>query len=327
MPITMKVCNIADYNDSLRKRGRIFHLFDEASRFWLATPAHGVQRSKFTYSDRLIEVTATLRYLFKYPYRQLEGLLKDYLIHKNLDFSVPNFTTLCRRINKLSMDICDNREGKKLNNADELLDVVIDSTGINIYHTGGGHSKTNSRYRKYHHFNQVNKMHVALNPKNKKVLSMKVSPGKVGDASMLPILLSDIPNPIGKVYADGAYDRLIARRACFARGAKQVIPPHINATTHEASKKDPLALWRERNKAVRCMQKCDDREEGRKLWKKQSSYGTRSLVESYFGRFKAIFGFHFMSRNDHSREKELMMKIKILNSFTDLGGAIFKKVA
>lgn len=119
------------------KRGQIFHLFDEACRFWLATRVNGVKRSKFTYSDRLIEISATLRYLFKYPYRQLEGLLKGYLRYKNFSFSVPDFTTLCRRMNKLSIAISDHRDNRRSHRS-ESLDIVLDSTGINIYHTGGG---------------------------------------------------------------------------------------------------------------------------------------------------------------------------------------------
>ena len=170
-------------------------------------------------------------------------------------------------------------------------------------------------------------MHIALDPKSKKAICMEVSSGKCADANMAPILLSGISSSIGKVYADGAYDREIVRKACLARGAKQIIPPNITAIIHNPSKKNPRGLWKDRNHAVKYMQKHDNREEGRKQWKKDHSYGVRSLIESFFGRFKAIFGFHFMSRNEISRKNELMIKIKILNSFIDLGGAVFKKVA
>lgn len=318
MPITMKVCNTADYNDCLKKRGMIFHLFDEACRAWLDR-----DRPKFTYTDRLIEISAILRYLFNYRYRQLEGLLEDYIANRNLNFPIPDYSTLCRRVNKLSINISDHR-GSKESSADEALDVVLDSTGINIYNTGGGHAKENGRNRKYRHLDQFRKLHVAINPKSKKAICINMTPGRCADANVAPILLASITEPIGKVYADGAYDRVLVRQACYERGARQIIPPNIKAIIR--NKKNSNGLWEDRNTAVRYMQEHAYREEGRKKWKKDYSYGVRSLIEAFFGRFKAIFGFHFMSRKEASRQKELILKIKILNSFIDLGGAVFKKV-
>lgn len=323
MPIKMKVCNVADYNDSLKKRGRVFHLFDEATKVWFYKPSKS-RRSKYTYSDRLIETLAVLRYLFKYPYRQLEGLLEDYIRHKNLQLPIPDFTTLCRRMTKLELTIVDHRNKNKMPNED-LIDVVVDSTGINIYHTGGGHSKENSDYRQHRHLDQVRKMHIAYNPKKKKVISMILSSCTTADGDMVGQLLGNIGEKIGSIYADGAYDRTKVRKVCLDFNARQIIPPMKTAVKRKTSKEEPSHLWDERNAAIKSINRYKNKNKGLKRWKMDNNYGIRSLIEAFFGKFKAVFGFHFMNRKDESREKELMVKINILNSFTELGGAVFKK--
>lgn len=323
MPVNMKVCNVADYNDALKKRGRFFHHFDEAIQVWLEKDFLNKDKCKNVYSDRLIEVLAVLRYLFKYPFRQLEGALEDYIAHSNLTLPVPNFTTLCRRMAKLSLTVRDHR--KKSQNKTDDIEVVIDSSGINIYHTGGGHSKENSQTRKHSWLDQVRKMHVAIDAVSKDVLEMKMTFGTTMDASVAPKLLNTIEENIGGVYADGAYDRKEVREACVRRGAKQIIPPPKNAIIRSSKKDEPPELWNERNAAIELIQRYEDIEEGRAAWKKEKEYGTRSVVEAYFSRFKTIFGFHFMCRKEKAREIELIVKTRMMNEFNQLGAAIFKR--
>jgi transposase len=324
MPIKMKVCNAADYNESLKKRGSIFHFFNEATRVWLySTPNNP---SKYIYSDQMIEILATLRYLIRFPYRQLEGMLSEYIKERNLNLPIPNYSTLCRRIRALSLTIQDHRI--KRNSDRENLMIAIDSTGISIYSTSGSHGKENGPYRQYRNLFQVRKLHVALNLKSKKVIAAKITSGTTMDADAVEDILANIEEQIDKVYADGAYDRRKVREACWKGSIKQVIPPHRNAILyHKSRKTSPPEIWKERDRAIIFMSKFINEEVGREEWKKKEKYGKRSLVEAFFGRLKTIFGFHFQSRDEKARENELLIKIKILNSFRDMGGAIFKKVA
>jgi hypothetical protein len=325
MPIKMKVCNVADYNESLKKRGKVFHLFQEATKVWFDRKVKNKQKSKFVYSDRLIQILAVFRYLFKYPYRQLEGLLEDFVEYKQANLPIPNFTTLCRRMAKLSLTIRDHRKTDQTKNGG-LVDVIIDSTGINIYHTGGGHSKENGKFRQYKHIEQVRKMHVALEPVSKDVLSMQMSSGSIVDSDVAPILLARINCSINAVYADGAYDRAKVRQACLDRKAKQIIPPKKNAIIRKAKKREVSSLWDERNAAIKIIRSQNNDEDGRKIWKESHSYGKRSLVEAFFSRFKTIFGFHFMSRSEKARQSELAVKVQMLNSYNRYGTAVFKEV-
>jgi hypothetical protein len=325
MPIKMKVCNTTDYNESLKKRGKIFHLFDEATQVWFDKTVKNKEKSQFVYSDRLIQILAVFRYLFKYPYRQLEGLLEDFIEYKQISLPIPDFSTLCRRMSRLSLKIQDHREVSEHHNGP--VDVIIDSTGINIYRTSGGHSKTNNKVRYYKHYKQVRKMHVAIDLANKNVLSMEMSSGTTADSDMLPILLRGIDCSLGAIYADGAYDRAKVRNVCRERQAKQIIPPHKNAVIRKSKKGEAPDLWDERNSAIKTICSHKNSEKGRKIWKQSHHYGKRSLVETFFSRFKTIFGFHFMSKNENARQNELLIKVQMLNSYNQFGTAIFKNAS
>ena len=90
-------------------------------------------------------------------------------------------------------------------NSNDSVDVLIDSTGVNIYHTGGGHSKENSNTRKFNGFDQVRKLHIAVDLNSKDVLAVEMTSGIKADSELLPVLIDKIPNAIRSVYADGAY--------------------------------------------------------------------------------------------------------------------------
>lgn len=319
MPIKMKVCNAGDYNQFLKARGKIFSLFDEAKRVWLQKNIKK-RKSKFLYSNRLIEISAVFRYLFKYPYRQLQGLLEDYKTSNKLDLPIPDYSTLCRRMAKLSVAIKDHRKQKDNN----PIDITIDSTGINIYHTGGGHSKENGNARQFHGYDQVRKMHVAVDIKTKEALSMKMTHGKESDGKIAPQLLGDISCSIRSVYADAAYDKSTVREACLKKQATQIIPPNKRARLRMEKENEGPHLWDDRNAAIKMICGYSDREEGLKHWKATHSYGKRSYVEAFFSRFKRNFGFHLMSKNEKARQSELAIKVRMLNDYTKIGMAKFK---
>lgn len=326
MPIKMKVCNNTDYNEALKKRGRIFHLFEEAIKVWLDKDVLKKDKCKNIYSNRLFEILAVLRYLFKYPYRQMEGVLDDYMNLRQLDFPVPDFSTLCRRMAKMSLKIHDHRSKaeRKISNK---ISVLIDSTGINIYHTTGSHSKENSATRKLHGRQQTRKMHIVLDAKTRDVLAMKMTSGVTHDSKPVPDLLRAVKQEIAEVYADAAYDLKGVRQICNERQAKQIIPPRCDAKLRSSQKNEADNLWDERNAAIELIKSYNTYDDGRSAWKESAGYGKRAYVEACMGRFKAIFGYHFMSRSDIARKNELMTKINILNQFNQLGMAEFKKVA
>ena len=102
----------------------------------------------------------------------------------------------------------DNKSSKEFK--DEYIIIAIDSTGIKV---------TNKRSQwmrdKWHIKNKKGylKIHVAVNVKSKKILSIKVTDEHVHDSKALPELVENIiksdsvtTTAIGKLFGDGAYD-------------------------------------------------------------------------------------------------------------------------
>lgn len=320
----MKVCNTAAYNNSLKRRGNIFSILDKAIEFWWHCDVTGTTKSKYTYSDMLINLAGCLRYLLKLRFRQLEGFLESYITCRNLEeFSAPDYTTLCRRMNKKQMIFKDHRTEQQRTN-DRHVSLAIDSSGINIYATGGGHSKKNAEKRKHEHYAQVRKLHVMLDLESGDVVDMEMSVGAASDHKSGQDLVGNYDKSIRSVYADRAYDRESFRHVCYKKCAKQIIPPLSNARTRRPIKQQPPGLWDDRNAAVKMMKASTSKDEGLKQWKNQNCYGKRSRIESYFHRFKTTFSFYFMSKSEIARHNELVFKSLILNAFNQLPKPIFQ---
>ncbi|VDS10846.1 DNA-invertase hin [Paracoccus haematequi] len=75
------------------------------------------------------------------------------------------------------------------------------------------------------------KVNLAVDEATLEVRAVEITGSGVGDAPMLPGLLSQIPEgePIASVTADGAYDGRACRDANADRGAEAIIPPRRNA--------------------------------------------------------------------------------------------------
>ncbi len=89
---------------------------------------------------------------------------------------------------------------------DEYIIIAIDSTGIKVTNRGQWmRDKWNVRKKGYL------KIHIAVNVKTKKILSIKVTDERVHDSKQLPELVentikSDNVTAIGKLFGDGAYE-------------------------------------------------------------------------------------------------------------------------
>jgi hypothetical protein len=139
------------------------------------------------------------------PFRQTkEGIARGHA--KGKVPSIPDYTTISRRINRLDIKIENDDKYKEFK--DEYIVIAIDSTEIKITNRGQWmRDKWNVKKERYL------KIHiVAVNVKNKKILSIKVTADeRVHDSKTLPglvenIIESDSVKAIGKLFADGAYD-------------------------------------------------------------------------------------------------------------------------
>ncbi len=93
------------------------------------------------------------------------------------------------------------------------------------------------------------------------IRAVEITGSNIGDAPVLPDLLSQIPDDqeIGSVTADGAYDTRKCHDAIADRGAHAVIPPRRNAKPWKVITAGAAA----RNEALRAAKYL-----GRALWRR-----------------------------------------------------------
>jgi hypothetical protein len=157
----------------------------------------------FHYPNTFLLLLGHAKAYFHLPYRQTEGVAQGHA--KGKVPSIPNYTTINRRINRLDIKIKDTDSNKS---KDEYFVIAIDSTGIKVTNRGQWlrdkwHIKNKKGYLK---------IHVAVNLKTKKILSMKVTDDEhVHDSKALPELVDETIKSnknitLGKLIADGAYE-------------------------------------------------------------------------------------------------------------------------
>jgi hypothetical protein len=122
---------------------------------------------------------------FHLPFRQTEGIAQGHA--KGKVPSIPDYTTINRRINRLDVKIKDvNNKDKDFE--DEYIVIAIDRTGIKVTNRGQWmQDKWNVKNKKGYL-----KIHIAINIKTKEILSMKVTDEHVYDSKALPELVDDI---------------------------------------------------------------------------------------------------------------------------------------
>ena len=150
-----------------------------------------------------------LKCTFIFLIDRLKELHKAMLNAKSLPFLL--HYTINRRINRLDIKINDNKSSSK-EFKDEYIIIAIDSTGMKVTNNRGHQWMR----EKWHIKNKKGylKIHVAVNVKSKKILSIKVTDEHVHDSKALPELVENIiksdsvtTTAIGKLFGDdGAYD-------------------------------------------------------------------------------------------------------------------------
>jgi len=120
-PPSCTIINWADYNAALKKRGSLTIWFDP-DMVWTPPPS-GKRGRQQSYSDAAIHVWLTMKSLFAPAFRQTSGFVESLLQLIGPDWSVPDFSTLCRRQKALAVDIPYRGSLGPLN-------LLIDSTGI-----------------------------------------------------------------------------------------------------------------------------------------------------------------------------------------------------
>jgi hypothetical protein len=98
-----RVTNWSEYNEGLRGRGDLtVWICDDALDLWTA-PRRTTPGGQPHYSDVAIELCLTLGLVFKQPLRQTQGLMGSIAKLLGVEIAVPDFSTLSRRSNGLTL--------------------------------------------------------------------------------------------------------------------------------------------------------------------------------------------------------------------------------
>ena len=151
------------------------------------------------------------------------------------------------------------------------------------------------------------KIHIAVNIKNKKILSIRVTDEHVHDSKALPELVDDVIKSdnimaIGKLFADdGAYDGNEIFRYLEDNGILPCIKVRKNAKVR----------WKKGN-ILRNLSVLEQRNDLQK-WKDSVSYGQRWIAETVFSCIKRTFGEYVYSVKFKNMIQEMMLKASLYN--------------
>ena len=253
----------------------------------------------FHYPNTFLLLLGYAKVYFHLPYRQTEGIAQGHA--KGKVPSIPDYTTISRRINRLDIKIKEDSKAKELQH--EYLIIAIDSTGIKVTTNRGQWLRD-----KWHVKNKKGylKIHIAVDVRSKKILSMKVTDEHVHDSKVLPelvenVMKSNCVTAIGKVFADGAYDSNEVFRHLSDSGILPCVKVRKNArvrlkTGHIVRN---LSVLSQKNDLQR--------------WKDSVSYGHRWIVETVFSCVKRMFGEYMYSVGLKNMIQEMMLKASLYN--------------
>ena len=120
-PARYRMTNWSNYTAALGKRGTLLIWLDK-DMTWLA-PHDGSPGRPAVFFDVAIQFCLMIKVLFKLRLRQTTGMVASLLKMADLDWTVPDYSTLCRRQKTLVVQIPYRR-------ADGPLNLLVDSTGI-----------------------------------------------------------------------------------------------------------------------------------------------------------------------------------------------------
>lgn len=284
--------NWHNYNESLVRRGEIILDFDVIDS-WdneLDNMNDGKEGACYRYPNSFVQLLGYMRAYFHLPYRQTEGVVRVYTGSKVR--SIPDYSTINRRVNKL-----DIRINKRIGND---IVIVLDSTGIKVTNRGEWlPHKWNIR-------KGYLKIHVAVDVKKKKIVSLEVTTEEVYDGMMLKKLIENAAaenNNVKRVIADGAYDSKENFRYLFDNDIEAAIKVRKNSSANKITDSHP--------RKIVVQQQLKNFEK----WKDSVSYGYRWIAETVFSSIKRMFGEYVSARKYSNMVKEMMLKASLYNTF------------
>jgi len=223
-----------------------------------------------------------IRYLYRIPFRQLEGLVRSLRRLCGWDIEVPDYSTICRRQRGLRGKLSEfEREFRGKGKGARYI--VVDSTGVKVFNEG--------EWRKLRERGRIKvrdfvKLHVCVN-EGGELLVDYVSESSDGDSEVfIGELWGRVKEELGSkwlevegVIGDSGYDSRGVWEE-VGRGKECLVRPRRNAV---------YGLHDQRDEILRGIEEWGDE------WGVRSGYSRRWVVEGYFSRLKRWYGEYVMS--------------------------------
>lgn len=242
-----------------------------------------------------------VRSFFHLTLRATEGFVRSVFELMDMEFAVPDYSTICRRSQYLKVSLPKDAKGP--------LHAVLDSTGLKVF----GEGEWKVRQHGYTKRRTWRKLHLSVDSATHEIQAVVLSEASLDDAGAVAELLDQITEPVEQLSADGAYDKRKVYAVCVERQVgRVVVPPRRDAHIWQHGNCAAAPLARDEN--LRRIRKV-----GRRRWKQESGYHRRSLAETAMFRFKTIFGGHLQARRLPQQQVEAKVKCAALNRMTHLG--------
>jgi IS5 family transposase len=254
---------------------------------------------KYKFPDSFILIISYIRVYFHLPYRQTEGIIKATIGKSIPDYKQPpSYSQICRRTNKLDIDINSGIDGDD----GDVVIIAADSTGIKVTNRGQWmQDKWKTGKKGYL------KIHVAVNIKTKEILALEVTDEKVHDSKVMKNLVEGVMNnnhniKIKSFMGDGAYDSNENFKYLKEKRIRPIIKVKRNSIISSRNNKI-------RNEEVQLQTKDYQK------WKKKRKYGQRWMVETAFSSIKRMFGEYTSAIKFQNMVKDMTMKVSLYNLF------------
>jgi hypothetical protein len=156
------------------------------------------------------------------------------------------------------------------------------------------------------------KLHLAVDANTGLIVASMLTEQDVDDQSQVGPLFDQIEQQIGQVTADGAYDGEPTYETIAKRDPQiqVVIQPRVTAQPSAHFETEPTR----RDTHLLMIQSL-----GRLGWQEACGYGTRALVETTMGRYKAIIGPRLRARDWRGQRTEAGVAVAVLNRMLGAG--------
>jgi transposase len=314
-----KITDWPRYNAALKQRGCISLMLDVE----MEPETTGKKGRPFIYSDPWVEAILLVGLTLRLPLRQLTGFMEDWLRSVGFELPVPSPATLCERRQAMSEARRTRFQGRAIKLADALRSgkgavICVDSTGLSIRGAGSWRATRPWQQKEIKKRRVFMKLHVAMDPRTRKVVAYLPTSARRADSSAVKPLLEATgpPRTVATLIADGAYDAAPVYKALDDHCAREArIPPKQGARPWRITK--PGAYLRNNNLVMGTKDK--DFVPGGRAWRRHTRYGVRSMVENTFSRLHALSGNRLRCRSESGRLTETHLLLELLNRHAEIG--------